>query len=431
MPTDNRSVNLTNTFRNTVFATLYILSSADAAAPKLDVFQERGSRRQLLSDTQQKANWSWITNSEKVREVRLRAILKSNAFRPYTRVNEVSPTTKHLFKEGALAILISAVETKANLGSATQSGQFLIRYPSKGESLVIDENCAQTYQVGLQPEESSAPFFVGISCARDAKGLNISLSYPSDVELVDASFSEARGKGESWKYYELPPIQQTVSDLGQFILSYRGKNYRYNLKSLRQQTDLKPEDNSVLQVGLGLSLLSIKGTDIEASTGSPTVVLRVPHYKLTGNLGLSAGIDFAIPISSGAGSVKFSQFGFFGSYILNLSSRFSIAPKVGYVITSQSEQVTAIGLSSSQPGFGMVFHYDLGPNYYLALEGLTAGIGSPAINSHYLFDLSLIRKKAQQYGWGLGAKMQNFAATSGLGVQRTFSQMLFYAVLSL
>jgi hypothetical protein len=424
-------VNPTTKARQIVLAALCILSNADAATPKLDVFQERGSNRQSIPDTQQKTSWSWITNGEKVREVRLRAVLRSNAFRPYTKVDQTSPTTKNAFKDGTLAILMSAVETKVNLTSSAKSGQFLIRYPNKGQSIIIDENCSQKFQVGLQAEEPTAPFFIGISCARDAKGLNVSLSYPSDVELVDASFSEAKGKGESWKYYELPPIQQTVSELGQFILSYQGKTYRFNLKSLRPQIELNTEDASVLHLGLGLSLLGIKGSDIEASTGSPTAVLRVPHYKLTGNLGLSAAVDFAIPISSGAGSVKFSQFAFFGSYVFNVGSRFSMAPKLGYVITSQSEELTAIGLSSSQPGFGVAFRYDLGPKYYLALEGLTAGIGSPVINSHYLFDLSLIRKKTSQYGWGLGAKMQNFSATSGLGVQRTFSQMLFYAVLCL
>jgi len=422
-------VNPHHLVRHCVLVIVFIASGSDAASPKLEFFQERTSRKMPVADVQQKSNWVWITNAEKVKEVRLRSFLKSNTLSPYQRVENTSPSSKTALKNATLAILLSAVETKVTLSSSARSDQFLIRYPRKGEPLVIDENCAKDFLVGLQAEESEVPFYMGISCARDAKGLNISLSYPSDVELVDASFSEAKGKGESWKYYELPPIQQTVSELGRFILSYRGKTFRYNLKSLKQITESTAEDTSVLYVGLGFSLLSIKGSDINASTGSPTVVLRVPHYKLTGNLGLSASVDFAIPISSGAGAVGFSQFGFFGSYLISLGSRFSIAPKAGYVISSQSEQATAIGLSASQPGFGMVMRYNLGTKYALVLEGLSAGFGSPAINSHYLFDLSLIRKKESSFGWGLGAKMQSFSATSGLGVQRTFSQMLFYAVL--
>jgi hypothetical protein len=379
-------------------------------------------------NAEQKSVWTWVQNAEKVKEIRIRTDVTSSRISNGASVKSVTPGGKAVVRNGRISALLNSLTTRIQL-QGSDPNRLVLEYKEDKQAPVLDDRCKSVFQIALVGEDASAPFYVGISCNKDNKGLNISLSYPTEVELIDASFSELKGKGENWKYYELGPIQQTLKELGSFGFSFGGKTYRYRLISLKQLKDSVALTESVISVGMGFSMLGVSGPDIQASSGAPTVIVRVPHFEVWDRLGLSLAVDFAIPISSGVGSVKFSQFGGYFDYLIELGPRFSISPKVGYLITSQSEQSTSIGLSANQVAFGIVLKSNLGPKYVLALEALSAGLGSPVINSHYLFDLAVIRRKTGQFGWGLGFKMQNFAATSGLGLQRTFSQMLFYGLI--
>jgi hypothetical protein len=366
-------------------------------------------------------------------------MLKAAAFGKFHDVSPASRSSKAFLKGDGLLFKIDGMSERFTLTSpGGEKQEIQVEGHWDGASPVVDENC-RSFQIVVRPAPAAGgdppaiPFFLGSSCAVVNKVLGLAISFPREVEFTNSTIFETKGKGEKWRYFELGSGKRFNAVIGKLTFEYQGKSYDFNIESFQPSEAKKPEENprTVFSAGLGLAMDKISGSDINASDAKPALILDVPYYPLLGKLGINLNFQFAIPLGQGASAISLTQFQAFATYELALGSSFHILPELGYVVFSESNDSSGVGLSADEPGFGLALNWAIGSAYSLGLNAMTCGIGSSAINSHYSVALALANKKPGSLGWGFGARLQSFKATSGLGIQRQFAENLLYAFLSI
>ncbi len=401
------------------------------AKPSFEVFTLSGKRKEKISASPA-FNWAWKKNAEKVRIVIQRVDFSNPAFSNFKKVRTKGKPTRGKLSGDKLSLQFNGLSETIALESGSRRMKLAIKGDYSDGPTVIDDNCTK-FNLVLKPDQSSTPFYVGTSCVRGSKNIGITVSYPRGVSLEDSTLREIKGKGEQWKYYELGSIEQASETLTRFGFVYKKKKYNFDLVPLKAKTaeaPPRPVPDTIFYGGAGFGFSKIEGSDISASDATPLLILRVPHYPIVGSLGVSLLGEFNLPIGSSQTPIRYYQLGIFGSYEVKLGS-FVIQPRVGYLISSEVDKVTGIGINSKHIGFGARFVLPLGTQFQVELEGLMASLGSANVNSHYAIELKLMRKKTSSVGWGFGARLQNFNATSNnLSFVRDFSQTEFFGLIS-
>jgi hypothetical protein len=243
---------------------------------------------------------------------------------------------------------------------------------------------------------------------------------------------EIKGKGESYRLYEIGNIKAAAGAIAEFAFELEGKSVIAQVVSLRkEQTDKKPKTG---RIGVGLSFLSLSvdSTDVAASDSKPGVLVKVSPYPLLRKVNVGLSIESALDLAEKENSISFSQYQFFLGYSLMDASRLEIAPRLYFVVSNHQHDASRLGLRHNNVGGGLFSSYSLGGRFLLQLEGLVSSFGSKAVKSHFALDLSLIRaaRTTQGIGWGFGLKSQSFSA-KGLTSESRLDQTIGYGILFL
>lgn len=401
-----------------------VFTLAAQAEPKIKVSKIENKRRKPFA-VEHKAEWFWQTNKENVRTLKLKVTLESPKFSRYRKARGLRKSTFASLTGKTLVVQFNRLSEKILLKD--RSWLVLdISNRHKRKNPVVDENCKK-FSLVLKSVEDKVPFYLGTSCEKVEEGTAFALTFPREVRLTSSTLFETRGKGEPWHYYMLGKIDLASGVLGQFTFDYRGKSYDFSLESLLSQAKEDDAQNIIFLTGVGYASLGISGSDINISDAKPSLILRVPHYPLKFNFGIVLDLDIALPLSEGINAIKYTQFGVFGDYEIPLGSAITLRPKVGYQVSSQSNDTTSVALSANEIAFGLGSEILLGTHYFIGISFIMCGLTSEVIRSHYAIDLTFTRKKKNSLGWGIGGRIQSYSAASELAIERKFSQYLFYA----
>lgn len=401
------------------------------SSPELKLSEIVNKKRKPFN-AQITAEWKWKLNKEKATELFIQAKITSPRFSSYKTVGAKGANTRGVLKGSSLIIRFKDVREIVVLKG---SDQLLLEIALQNILPVIDKNCSE-FKLTLKPllktrkdgKQAPTPLYLATVCGKTAEGVNLTVSYPESVTIGSSDIAESRGKGESWKYYELGPVKQAQESLGTFTFYYKNQEHKYVLEADKPTDGKTITSETILAGGLGFSMLNIKGFDITSSYSTPALILRVPFYPFLGNLGGAFDLDVAIPLGS-TSTISYSQFSMFGAYRFGFS-KFALTPKLGYMVFSQSDTTTGIGLATNQIAVALNASLRITSRSQVMLDFMMASFGAASISSHYSISLGYFADKSGNFGWGAGAKLQAFKATSSSSVERQFNSTVIFALLS-
>jgi len=402
-----------------------ILTLAAQAAPRVTVTQ---SQREIGGSVSSK--WKWMNVEDKAKALVLEVTVQDSQFAGYDRAVTKSKRIKPKLKGSELVVYMDGFAEKVLL--AGPGGKLVLDFnASHDENKTLHGETCSAFSIELRSLTKRPPFYLGTNCIETNDNVAITITFPHEASLDNSSVFESKGKGEPWRQFELGNVKQAAGQIAKFTFKYLGKSYDFVLEADTPQatkTDDSP-DRMTFAAGAGYTLAGISGSDLTVNDGKPTLALRVPHYPFIGGLGGGLSADIALPLSKNANSMSYLQLNLFGGYEIDAGA-IKIRPQVGYVIYSQIHDDTQIGLSVTDLGVGLGIDIDLGGNFHLLVRGMKCGLASKVFSGHYDLELMGYYKKKGSTGFGLGAKMQSFAATSDLGIDRKFNTMLFYGLLA-
>jgi hypothetical protein len=405
-----------------VICLIFLVTAKAATAADIAVFDVTGGKKTPIN-TAATHRAEWIKNADGVRAYS--SVIKMAL--PFDVAGISAETESVTLKSKGRTILYRTLNMvdRFNIGEKTIEVQ--IKNPSKG---VIDENCkAKLVKLELK---SSAPFFVATSCEQVGDNLMLSLTIPAPVQIQKSSVFESKGKGESYRLYEIGNIKAASGAIAEFTFKLGDKIVNAQMVSLRkEQTDKKPKAGRI-GIGLGYFMLKVQSSAVNASDSKPGVIVKVSPYPLFAGLNIGLSLESALALTENVNSVTYSQYQFFLGYNLVNSSKLDLAPRVYYVVSNHQHDLSRLGLKHNNVGGGLFASYTMSDRLLLQFEGLMSSFGSQAVKSHMAFDLSVIRarKSTQGTSWGVGAKMQSYSA-KGLTTEPKFDQMIGYGIVIL
>tara|TARA_B110001454_G_scaffold218991_1_gene249078 strand:+ start:124530 stop:125837 length:1308 start_codon:yes stop_codon:yes gene_type:complete len=299
-------------------------------------------------------------------------------------------------------------------------------YSEKCKELLINVRVAPVVKTAVIP-----PFAMGISCDKYEDKLIMVVSIPADIEPGEGSLVEGGGKGESWKFYELPSTARDDGVIGG--IKYRVKNVdvalslqNFRLKKKEEETkkELVSKDPSYFQdmhFGIGTKSLAFTAGEISSSTSGISLeagILSKPIWKQ-----FQLGVSYTTAlVSNDENSISFSDFsGILGYSIPFKKSKlmpFGFAKLVDFLHKS-----TQTRLQATLAGVGVDYRYELARGQIsLNLEmGIFAAKG---ISSQMRYELGYqyYIKEKSKLGLGIYYDNQDFKAVNTAGEGRTFKE---------
>tara|TARA_B110001454_G_scaffold219200_1_gene251787 strand:+ start:7885 stop:9036 length:1152 start_codon:yes stop_codon:yes gene_type:complete len=371
-----------------------------------------------------KAVYRWVTNKEGAREIRWSVIVETPWALDASAISTTTANATVRAKGNRFLLETSSMETIVSLPEGRQL-KLLWRSQSP---MLIDENC-QKSSLAFLPEATEkmaakTPFYIGVSCVQKNEQVTLHLSFPYDVELARASLFESIGKGESYRVYELKKITAAKAALGQFVFSYKDRNFNYSLFSQRGETNDNKIPKSRFTFAAGGGSMSLKTTTATYKDTKPFAVLALRPQTVLSQFAL--GINFESSIgsadSSNVNSLSYFQVSSYVTYRWNALSFWEIQPRFYYVVSNQSSG-SGIGYQTGQFGAGLLNAWKLTDRLSFIVEAMTEAISSPVITEHSFIEISLFyRDEGLESGWTFANQIQSYTVSDSLKNVRKFDQ---------
>jgi hypothetical protein len=373
--------------------------------------------------------WSWLKNDESVFvlssivTVQLPDGFSADSVRTSVDGNKGKARGNKL----ALRMISMSDNSIVSGGGSQQAVAVHLRVPA---STIVDDGCAALLLRLRIKTPSDFPFYLGVKCTGDLDHeTTLSLTFPSEVTLAKSSIFETRGKGESWRYYELGNLKAAAGQFAQFTFRYGDKNYEFALDSLRNAKGKDPDDQVKLSLGPNYTLMTVVGQGVSSGNGEPGLTLRIPSFSLFGHVRSGLTVETTLPLTSSASSISYTQLQAFLGYGLigYPGGTFRFEPRLYLVVANSQDQASGLGFNMSNLGGGLWVSY--GKTWQTSLEAFMASFGSKTVSSHFCADFGLLKKaqdeKSLSYGGGI--KIQSYTAMDKLGGSDKFGQTLLYS----
>ena len=266
------------TFFSGLVLVLFIISpslshSAEMSAPEFEIYRIRNGQKELFQTITGKAKWSWETVSEGVQAYKIRALFELPESFKGTQVTSDNPSVKIVMKNQKLLLVTNQTITNLVFArSASQKMSFEFKIVKPTDFKLVTSGCKELKLHGLFDRES-LPFFVGLKCVMDARGLQLQLSYTAEMNIEFSSTYDTQGKGESWKVYDLGNIEAASGELANVRLRNRETTYSLKVLTVKQE-ELKTITKAQFSLGLGYNSLNFKSPAATASDEKPIFVLK-------------------------------------------------------------------------------------------------------------------------------------------------------------
>lgn len=344
-----------------------------------------------------------------------------------------SETTRVNFSGNNLNIEALVFEDKIKIKFADKTEKEIKIVMSETQFRLFNDQCKKflinTFVQPTDKKNKLPPFSMGVSCDKYEDKIILVVSLPGEAEGGESSLVEGGGKGESWKFYELPSTARDDGMIGviKFVvktmeLNLSLQNIRLNKKKDEDKKDLISSDKNFFQemsFGFGSKNLSFQaGTVSSASSG-----IALDAYLLTkpvlSRFQLAGAYSTAL-VSTNADNITFSDFSGFLSYSFQLG-RSRVLP-FGYVkLVDFLHKSTQTRLQATLAGVGVDYRWEIGKSQ-VAINLEYGAFAPKTISSQIRYQLGyqyLFFEKSK-IAMGLFYDSQTFKALNSAGESRTF-----------
>lgn len=357
-----------------------------------------------------------------------------------------SETTSVTVEKNVLNILLLSFEDKIKIKFTDQSETEIKLVMTETQFRFYTEKCKELLiNLRLNPVLKTAKlpgFPMGVSCDKYEDKIVMVISIPSEVETVESSLVEGGGKGESWKFYELPSTAREDGVIGNVKYKVKSVDLILSLQNIRlkkkeddPKKDFISKDPSYFQdisFGIGTKNLAFTAGEV-SSTGSgislKAEALSKPIWK---QFQIGGSYSTALVPSNSENSITFSDF----SGVLGYSFRFGksqLTPFGFGKIVDFLHKATQTRLQATLAGLGIDYRLDFGRSQVsVELEmGIFAAKGISS-QMRYQLGYQYIIKEKSRLGLGLYFDNQDFKAVNTANEGRTFKEgnILFKVILN-
>lgn len=319
-----------------------------------------------------------------------------------------------------------ADKTETEFKLVMNHAQFRL-YSEKCKELLINVRVVPTDKTKKIPA-----FPMGVSCDKYDDKLSMVVSIPSEVENGESSLVEGGGKGEAWKFYELPSTSREDGVLGSIKYNVKSVELAMSLQNIRlQKKDTEQKKDTLIKdpgyfdsmsFGLGTKSLAFTAGDVSASSSGIAITANVLSRPVWKQFQLGIGYSTAL-VSSGENSISFSDF----NGILGYSFQFGKSKLMPFgfgKLVDFLHKSTQTRLQAGLAGLGVDYKFDFNPRNQIS-PNLEMGIfAAKGISSQMRYQLGYqyILKEKSRLGLGAYFDNQDFKATNTAGEGRTFKE---------
>jgi hypothetical protein len=382
------------------------------------------------------ARWGWKKNSDGA--IVLFASAKISVPKGVKVAKSLSSTLRLSVNEETLHIQSGALKGRFELvlGDGVHAYELNIS-PPKPSLIVAD---CETFGLSFNIKLQNLPFFLGARCVLIGdkyKGkAQLHLTIPEEADIDQSTLFEQKGKGESWRIYDLGRNDSGTAENGKIVLRYKDKSYDLILNwstKFKEDSKIKPPFEKDFAFGLGYSMVKLQASAAGPSSSSSSQYFA--RLKLLPNLvwnkiGFGVDLDANFAIAQSINAINTLQFAPYVFYRLLQTSRLILDPRLYFVMTSEQQSGSGSGFNTSQLGLGLMAALQVNKNWQTHADFVTESFGSKVIQSHYALDLGLNEiGRDRRFRWGGGIVVQSFKVKDALGNSYAFGQNSLYGLM--
>lgn len=359
-----------------------------------------------------------------------------NFLKPIESFQTSLESTHATINDQVLAIEILGFEDKIKVKFKDKSESEIKLLLTENQFRMFNDQCKKyLINTQIQPAVSGTkiPFFpIGLSCDKYEDKIILVVSLPAEVEGGESSLVEGGGKGESWKFYELPSTSREDGVIGAIkftvnsvALNLSLQNIRLKKKDEDVKSDLTSKDKNFFQemsFATGSKSLSFQAGSISSAAGGFAMEAYLRTKPIWRQFQLAGSYSTAIVSSSDENNITYSEFSGFLGYGLDLKKSkllpFGFAKLVDFLHKS-----TQTRLQATLAGVGFDYALDLSKGQ-ARLNFEYGAFAAKGISSQMRYQIGyqyLILEKLKM-ALGLYYNNQEFKALNSAGETRIFKE---------
>lgn len=351
-------------------------------------------------------------------------------------VEQSSETTGVIVSKNVLNINIFSFEDRIKVKFADKTETELKLVMTEPQFRLYFQKCKELLinirVIPVDKTKKNPSFPMGVSCEEYEDKLNVVISMPSEVENGESSLVEGGGKGEAWKFYELPSTAREDGVIGSIKYNVKSvellmsiQNIRLKKKEDELKKDMMSKDQNYfdyLSVGLGTKSLAFSAGEVSASSSGIAITADILSRPVWKQFQLGIGYSTAL-VSSGENSISFSDFSGVLGYSFQFGKSkvmlFGFGKLVDFLHTSTQTRLQAV-----LAGLGSDYRFDINPRNQISFNLQMGIFAAKGISSQmrYQIGYQYILKEKSRLGLGIYFDNQDFKAINATGEGRTFKE---------
>lgn len=347
-----------------------------------------------------------------------------------------SETTAVVVDKNVLSVTVLSFEERIKIKFVDKTESEFKLVMNDPQFRLYSEKCKDLLiNVRVQPADKTkkTPAFpMGVSCDRYEDKLILVVSMPSEVDNGESSLIEGGGKGEAWKFYELPATAREDGIIGSIKYNVKSveltmalQNIRLKKKEDEPKKDLLSKDPGYfdsMSLGLGSKSLAFTAGDVSASSGGIAITADLLSRPVWKQFQLGIGYSTAL-VSSGEDSISFSDF----KGVLGYSFQFGKSKVMPFgfgKLVDFLHKSTQTRLQAGLAGVGVDYKFDFNPRNQISFNLEMGILAAKGISSQmrYQIGYQYILKEKSRLGVGAYFDNQDFKAVNTAGEGRTFKE---------
>lgn len=479
-----KNVLLVSSIRNTIFLFAFCLSTVVQAKVQfflIELDQGKVVKKPMSFSVIEEKEEFEVVAKDGNKEVRALTYKAKVAIPPeFSMASVQSQQGSATFKDGTLFLAAQDIEQEILVNRQNGAATKMLVVKTFENPTIVQDGCTKNFpDVVLSTDSEKTTFPIGVHCVlRPSGNKAITLSFPRSVDIDSTTFFDILGKGERWRFFEIPDTEQQGGIIGNVTFGFKGKNYKINLVSINLEqlaalkmleelqkenrslkdalADLKKKNKdmsessrelqkkadelemliSYFEVYFGIGNSSMTFALDQSTVGTSTLTdseLSLQMFTMSapiwGRLIFESGFSTTLPMSQKTNRLdSFLGYGNLG-YSIDLK-KLTLIPVVGGAYRNYTHQLSGFALQTGHFGGGLIAKYNLSANDELGLKFESQPAGTKVVKSHMGLNLHYTRRFQMKKSWKLGAKYESVHvdAVNAIGAPQKFdeSRMMLY-----
>lgn len=366
--------------------------------------------------------------------------------KPIISVEASSETTRSTAEGNKLNIEALVFEDKLKVKFSDNTEKEIKLVTTENQFRLFNDQCKKfLIKTRIEPTIKAAkipPFSMAVSCDKYEDKIILVLSLPAEVEGGESSLVEGGGKGESWKFYELPSTAREDGIIGGIKFIVKSTELNLSLQNIRlkkneeqPKKDLTSNDKNFfheMSFGVGTKNLSFDAGSVASASNGIGLDADLLTKPVWSKIQLALSYSTAIVSAKDENNITFSDFSGIVGYALPMSKSrlmpFGFAKLVDFLHKS-----TQTRLQATLAGLGFDYRFNFNKNQ-ISFNFEYGAFAAKGISSQIRYQLGyqyLILEK-HKIALGVFYDTQNFKAVNSVNETRTFKEgnMLIKAILN-